>query len=349
MDDSPGNIERASSQGLRIIHFKGVSKFQKEIEKFVGVIAVKKIQKVIIDCDVGVDDALALILAFHSPELDVKAVTGVNGNVPLEQVFENIQKILSLIQPKNKPLIAKGADRPLKGKTIYAYSVHGKDGLGGAKIDHKKGETAWQLFPGRADELITTLARQYTGEITLIATAPLTNLALAIQRDREGMEKLKAVVIMGGAVRTKGNITPHAEFNIFSDPSAAKIVFDSGLPITLVPLDVTHQVCLTPQMMEERLKSINNPFSKFTTVATGYDSAMHRFRNMEFFYLHDPLAVGAVIDPTLVRRERVSIRVETQEGEYYGRTFETGEGPPVDVCLGVNAKGFLELFLSRLV
>jgi purine nucleosidase len=92
------------------------------------------VKKVVIDCDVGVDDALALILAFHSPELDVRAVTGVNGNVPLEQVFENIQKVLSLIQPKDKPLIAKGADRPLKGKTIYAHSVHGKDGLGGANF-----------------------------------------------------------------------------------------------------------------------------------------------------------------------------------------------------------------------
>ena len=203
-------------------------------------------KKVMIDCDVGVDDALALILAFHSPELDVKAVTGVNGNVPLKQVFENIQKVLSLIQPKSKPLIAKGADQPLKGKTIYAHSVHGKDGLGGAKIDRREGEEGWQFFPGRADELITKMARQHPDEMTLIATGPLTNLALALQRDPEGMGKLKAVAIMGGAVRTRGNITPYAEFNIFSDPLAAQIVLKSGLPITLVPLDVTHQVFSHP-------------------------------------------------------------------------------------------------------
>ncbi len=106
-------------------------------------------KKVIMDCDVGVDDALALILAFHSPELDVKAVTGVNGNVPLEQVFENIQKVLSLIQPKNKPLIAKGADQPLKGKPAYAHSVHGQDGLGGAKISRegRKGMVAILCWP----------------------------------------------------------------------------------------------------------------------------------------------------------------------------------------------------------
>jgi purine nucleosidase len=306
------------------------------------------VKKVMIDCDVGVDDALALILAFHSPELDVKAVTGVNGNVPLDQVFENIQKVLSLIQPQNKPLIAKGADQPLKGRTIYAHSVHGKDGLGGAKIDCKRGEEGWQLFPGRADELITKMARQYPDELTLIATAPLTNLALAIRKDSEGMGKLKEIVIMGGAVRTKGNITSYAEFNIFSDPLAAKIVLESGLPIRLVPLDVTHQVSLTPQWMEEKVKPINNSFSKFVIEATGYHSTTHRFRNMELIHLHDPLAVGVVIDPALVREERLSIDVDTQEGEHYGKTSEVEEGLKVEVCLGVNVGGFLELFLSRL-
>jgi purine nucleosidase/pyrimidine-specific ribonucleoside hydrolase len=307
------------------------------------------VKKVMIDCDVGVDDALALILAFHSPELDVKAVTGVNGNVPLEQVFENIQRVLSLIQPKSKPLIARGADRPLKGKTVYAHSVHGKDGLGGAKIDCKGGEEAWQLFPGRAEELITKMARQYPDEMTLIAIGPLTNLALALQRDRKGMGKLKEITIMGGAVRTRGNITPYAEFNIFSDPLAAKIVLESGLPITLVPLDVTQQVSLTPQWMEQKLKPLNNVFSKFVIEATGYDHITHQFRNRELVHLHDPLAVGVVIDPTLVRKERLPIDIETQEDEHYGKTSETKEGPKIEVCLGVNAKEFLELFLSRLV
>ena len=301
-----------------------------------------------IDCDVGVDDALALILAFHSPELDVKAVTGVTGNVPVEKVFENIQKVLSLIQPRNKPLIARGADQPLAGKPVYAYSVHGRDGLGGAKRNRRGGENRWELFPGRADELLTKMARQYPGEMSLIATAPLTNLALALQREREGIGKLKEITIMGGAVRTGGNITPSAEFNIFSDPLAAKIVLESGLPITLVPLDVTHQVSLAPQWMEERVKPIRNSFSRFLIEATGYRSTTHRFRNGELFYLHDPLAVGVVIDPTLVKKERLPIDVEIQEGEHYAKTSEAKEGPKVGVCLGVDAKGFLELFLSRL-
>ena len=301
-----------------------------------------------IDCDVGVDDALALILAFHSPELKVEAVTGVNGNVPLEQVFGNIQKVLSLIQPKNRPIIAKGADKPLKGNSVYAHSVHGKDGLGGTQIDLREGEPWWQLFTGRADELITKMARQYPDEMTLIAIGPLTNLALALQRDREGMEKLKAVVIMGGAVRVKGNVTPHAEFNIYSDPLAAKIVLGSELPITLVPLDVTQQIALTPQWMEKRVKPIHNSFSRFIIEVTGYHSPTCQFRNKELIHLHDPLAVGVVIDPSLLSTEKLSIDVETQEGEHYGKISETEEGPKIDVCLGVNTKGFLELFISRL-
>lgn len=301
-----------------------------------------------IDCDVGVDDALALILAFHSRELEVKAVTGVNGNVPLELVFENIKKVLSLIQPLNKPIIAKGADRPLKGRTIYAHSVHGKDGLGGARIERAERERWWQYSPDPADELITKMARQYPEELTLIAIGPLTNLALALKRDQEGMKKLKAVAIMGGAVRTNGNITPHAEFNIFSDPLAAQMVLESGLPTTLVPLDVTHQVSLTPQWMEERVRPIKNSISKFVIEATGYDLTAHRFRNKELIHLHDPLAVGAVVDPDLLKKERISLHVETEEGEHYGRTSQAGEGPRIDVCLEVESQKFLGLFVSRL-
>jgi inosine-uridine nucleoside N-ribohydrolase len=305
-------------------------------------------KQVIIDCDVGVDDALALILAFHSPELEVKAVSGVDGNVPLGQVFENIQKVLSLIRPSNKPLIAKGADRPLKGKPVYAHSVHGKDGLGGAKIELKKGEERWEYSSRPVDELITTLARQYPNELTLIATGPLTNLALALQNDPEGLKKLKDITIMGGAVRTKGNITPNAEFNVFSDPFAAQKVFESELPITLVPLDVTHQVCFTPRWIEERVSPIHNSFSQFVIEAIGYDITTHRFlSSSDLIYLHDPLAVGVVIDPTLVRTEPLSLDVNTQEGEHFGHMTEVLEGSKIDVCLEVDAERFLDLFLSR--
>ena len=310
-------------------------------------------KKVVIDCDPGVDDALALILAFHSAELEVKAITGVNGNVPLDLVFQNIQQVLSLIQPQQKPLIAKGSDRPLKGKSVYAYSVHGKGGLGGAKIEERGGTEYGKAHPFLGEELIIEMARQYPDEMTLIATGPLTNLALGIQRDPEGMRMFKEIVVMGGAVRTRGNITPHAEFNFFVDPMAAQTVFESGLPITLVPLDVTHQVFLAAEMVEERLEPINSAFTHFLMEATGYDPTTHRFRGRsERFFLHDPLAVGVVIDPTLVRRERLSLRVDTEEGEHYGgisETLEASRGSNIEVCLEVDQRGFLELFLSRLV
>ncbi len=305
-------------------------------------------KKVIIDCDVGVDDALALILAFHSPELEVKAVTGVNGNVPLEKVFENIQKVLSLIQPLIKPMIAKGADRPLSGEAIHAHSVHGVDGLGGAKIHAETGEPYWSLSQDSSYDLIIKMALQNPYEITLIAIGPLTNLALAIQKNREAMRKLKEIVIMGGAVHTKGNITPHAEFNFFSDPLAAKIVFESGMPITLVPLDVTHQVTLTSQWMEEKVKPIGNSFSNFMIEATRYDTNLRQFRNKELIYLHDPLAVGIVIDSTLVRMESLSLDVNFQDREYYGQLTEISGKSSINVCLEVDSERFLDLFVSRL-
>jgi purine nucleosidase len=306
-------------------------------------------KKIIVDCDVGVDDALALILAFHSPEIEVKAVTGVNGNVPLSLVFQNIQKVLSLIQPSEKPVIAKGADCPLRGTTLHAHSVHGKDGLGEAKIDVKPGEEWWQESPSHAADLIPDLARQFPGEITLIAIGPLTNAALGLQRDFDGMMKLREVVVMGGAVRTRGNITPSAEFNIFTDPLAAKIVFESGLPIRLVPLDVTHQVYLTPHLIEKTIIPVTNPFSRLLIEATGYDVTSRLFqRGRESIYLHDPLAVGIVVDPNLVRTERLSLQTETREGDYYGRTLVIPGNREIDVCFEVDSEGFLELFLSRL-
>ena len=307
-------------------------------------------KKMIVDCDVGVDDALALILAFHSPELEILAVTGVNGNVSLDRVMINIRRVLSLLRPSPSPWIAGGAEKPLRGNALYAESLHGEDGVGGARIQVPRGRKWWQDFPRPADELLTGFARQYGQELTLIAVGPLTNLALALQRDPEGMKELKEVVIMGGAVRTGGNVTPHAEFNFYVDPLAAKIVLESGLPITLVPLDATHQVPLTPELMEERVKPLQNPFSRFVIEATGYDPDVGRFRGgRDEFYLHDPLAVGVVIHPGLVQTENLFLSVETGEGEFYGLSRELPRGEKrVEVCLGVDRAGFLDLFLSRL-
>lgn len=308
-------------------------------------------KKVIIDCDVGVDDALALILAFHSPELEVMAVTGVNGNVSLDRVMVNIEKVLTLLQPSHPPVVARGAANPLKRDLVHAESLHGLDGLGGVKLLLADGGRRWQVFPGKAEELLVKMAPQYPNEITLIAVGPLTNLALALQRDGEGMKKLKEIVIMGGAVRTGGNITPHAEFNFYVDPLAAQIVLRSGFPITLVPLDATHQVPLTPELMEEKVTPLQNPFSQFLIEATGYDSKERVFRGgRKAFYLHDPLAVGAVIHPGLGKKERLSVSVETEEGEFYGKSHEVPRGEKnAEVCLGVDREKFLDLFFRSLL
>jgi inosine-uridine nucleoside N-ribohydrolase len=262
----------------------------------------------------------------------------------------NIEKVLTLIRPSHRARIARGTDRPLQGNPVHAESFHGEDGLGGAKIPTDGDEKWWEAFPGSADELIVETARRYPGRITLIAIGPLTNLALALQRDPGSMKKLREVVIMGGAVRTEGNITPHAEFNFYVDPSAARIMLDSGLPLTLVPLDATHQVSLTPEIMEERIKPLRNSLSRFVIEATGYESKERHFRGgRKVSYLHDPLAVGAVIDPQLVRTEKLSITVETKEGESYGKSYEVpGAEMNIEVCLGVEQKRFLELFLTRL-
>jgi purine nucleosidase len=309
----------------------------------------QEIQKIIIDCDVGVDDALALILAFHSPELEVLAVTAVNGNVPLDLVVPNIKRVLTLIRPIHPPLFAPGADRPLRGHTLYSHSVHGETGLGNARIDFNEEEKHWRLYPGRAEELLPHLARQEPGEITLVAIGPLTNLGLALQRDPAGMKQFKKFVVMGGALGERGNVTPHAEFNFFTDPLAAKMVFEAGVPLTLVPLDATHQVFLTSQIIEEKILPIHSPFSRFVIDACQYDPARRRFRHGQpLVYLHDPLAIGVLIEPCLSQTEKRPLTIEAQEGEQWGKVLEGVPGSPmVDVCLKVDAERFINLFISR--
>ena len=167
------------------------------------------------------------------------------------------------------------------------------------------------------------------------------------------MKKLKEIIIMGGAVRTAGNITRFAEFNIFADPLAARKVLESGLQIILVPLEVTHEVYLTPWIIEERVKPMNHPFSQFLIEATGYDFEARTFRRgVEVFHLHDPLAIGVALDLDLVRKEKLCVQAEIEEGEHCGQTSEV---PPqslgkkgIDVCLEVDSKRFLDLFFSRL-
>ncbi|NWF57623.1 MAG: nucleoside hydrolase, partial [Syntrophaceae bacterium] len=273
----------------------------------------------------------------------------VQGNVSLDKVMNNIGKVLTLLRPSRRTWIAAGADRPLQGEPVHAESFHGEDGLGGVEIQAEEEEWS-EFFSGSAEELIIQMARRHPQEITLIALGPLTNLALALRRDAEGAGNLKEIVVMGGAVRTRGNITPHAEFNFYADPLAAKEVLESRLPTTLVPLDVTHQVPLTASFMEGRVRPLQSSISRFVIEATAYDCQTGLFRGgREVTYLHDPLAVGVGIDPHLVRKENLSLSVEIEKGEFYGKSREIpGGAKNVAVCLEVDREKFLGLFFTRL-
>jgi inosine-uridine nucleoside N-ribohydrolase len=318
---------------------------------------------VIIDTDPGVDDALALILALQSPELCVDAITTVSGNVHVDLATQNALTVLGLFPPERRPPVAKGADRPLVRPLSTAAHVHGDDGLGGgSRLRTAAGRPCYPAasatFPLRhALTCLLDLIRRAPGELTLIALGPLTNLAQALRRDAHTFRQLAEVVIMGGAVTVPGNVTPVAEFNIFIDPEAAQLVFASGVPITLLGLDVTERVRLTAEMIDEYVRPVSSPLSQFVVDCTAqtiqFSTRVERPPGMA---MHDPLAVGALIDPVLTRTVPLAIQVETK-GELTTGMLVADRRPlladlkapaNVHVALEVDAARFLEMFLHRL-
>ncbi|WP_230198131.1 nucleoside hydrolase, partial [Megasphaera massiliensis] len=191
-------------------------------------------KKVILDVDTGVDDALGILLAIQSGKLDILGITTVNGNVSLEQATLNTCKVLQLAGAEHIPVV-QGADKPLLRSSYFEHRVHGKDGLGGALKDmpvHKQAEN------GHAVDFLIEQIQKHPGEVTLVMTAPLTNLALAVMKAPELVHQVKEVIVMGGVVQGFGNVTPTAEYNIYVDPEAAKLVFKAGFnSLTLVGLD----------------------------------------------------------------------------------------------------------------
>ena len=199
---------------------------------------------IVIDTDPGVDDALALALAFASPELTVRAVTTVAGNVDLETATANAVYLLDLLAPGHAPRLAKGCAKPLARSLVTAEEVHGSDGLAGiTRLDgwHRP-DTSRQLARGSAVDVMLDEIKRSTEPLTVIALGPLTNIAAAITRDPAAMRRISSLVVMGGSLYAGGNVTPYAEFNFYVDPEAADAVLAAGLPLTLVPLDVTHQL-----------------------------------------------------------------------------------------------------------
>jgi purine nucleosidase/pyrimidine-specific ribonucleoside hydrolase len=318
---------------------------------------------VIIDTDPGVDDALALILALQSPELCVDAITTVSGNVDVELATQNTLTVLGLFPPERRPPVARGADRPLVRSLDTAAPVHGDDGLGGvSRLRRATGQPCYPVASAAhtsADAVgcLLDLIRRSPGELTLVALGPLTNLALAWRRDAHTFRQLAEVVIMGGAVTVPGNVTPVAEFNIYVDPEAAQVVFASGLPITLIGLDVTERVRLTGEIMDQYVRPANSSLSQFVMDCTAHTIEFStRVKRPPGMAMHDPLAVGALIDPTIVHTAPLSVQVETK-GELTTGMLVADRRPlhsdlkapaNVHVALEVDAARFLEMFVHRL-
>jgi len=322
--------------------------------------------KVIIDTDPGTDDAMAIMLALNSPEVDVRALTVVPGNVTAAQGLENALRMVSLANRCDIP-VAGGAKHPLFQKLITAEFWHGKNGLANIELPPSK----CKVDPRFGPDLIIEMVHAAPHEITLVPVGPLTNIALALEKDPSIVTLVKEVILMGGSI-SGGNVTAVAEANIYNDPEAAQLVFRAGWPVTMVGLDVGDKTLLTRKQLEQIGKT-PGPVSEFI-----YKVAQFLIELSEKFGdagtpMYDPLAVGVAIDSSLVKAPPMHVDVETR-GEYTrGETVANRRGavernvlhsfpsgdryvieglekvePNAKVCTEVDAERFLELFVSRL-
>ncbi len=316
----------------------------------------------LIDTDPGIDDALALLLAFASPEASVKAITTVAGNAPVERTTENAFRVLEEVKPPRLPVVARGAATPLARPLVSAGHVHGEDGLGDLhQFRNSDGSPRYppvevQLSSLDAPDLILESAVRFAGELVLVALGPLTNLALALRRDRTRMASLRRVVVMGGAIASPGNVTPVAEFNFYVDPEAAREVLESGLSVELVPLDVTRQVVLARAALDARLSVCPGRLARFVSDFTLKGFAFGAAVGEGGLTLHDPLALAVALDPMLVTLEPLAVAVECEGTLTRGMAVadrrplppRQTRPPNCQVALSVDAERFLKFFLHRL-
>jgi inosine-uridine nucleoside N-ribohydrolase len=279
--------------------------------------------RVIIDTDPGVDDALALLLAMRSPELKIEAITPVAGNVPLELTLPNALRMVEIAGRTDIP-VAAGAKSPLLRRLVTATYAHGENGLGGAVFP----EPTTKPVNESAAVLIRQIVRKFPGEVTLLTIGPLTNVATALNLDSELAGLIRGLVMMGGSL-SGGNITPAAEFNIYVDPEAARIVFQSGISITMVGLDVTRKTSLSEDHLRE-LQAGQNPVSQ--AAATIARNAIQHNRERGFVAgpnMHDSLAIAGFIDPSLLTLKEYYVDVETTgeltAGETLGYSPSAGD------------------------
>jgi inosine-uridine nucleoside N-ribohydrolase len=318
--------------------------------------------RVIIDTDPGIDDAMAILLALNSPELRVEALTVVPGNVDAKQGLENALKIVSLAGRCNVA-VAGGAQHPLNQKLITAQFWHGKNGLAGVELPPSKCKTDARFGP----DLIIELVHKYPHELTLIPVGPLTNIALAVSKDPSIAYLVRDIVIMGGSI-SGGNVNGAAEANIYNDPEAAQIVFSAGWMVTMVGSDVGERTLITRKHLAE-LQGNHGPQSDFVGKLANFYLTRSEKSGYSGAAMYDPLAVGTVIDPTLVTLKDMHVDVETKgeftRGETVANSMGSNENnvlhgdhyeiegvnqlkPNARVCVASDAERFLDLFFSRI-
>ncbi len=308
-----------------------------------------KAQKIIIDTDPGQDDAVAILLALASPELDILGITAVAGNVPLKLTEKNARKICELAgKPDTK--VFSGAIRPLVRELVTAEEVHGKTGLDGPDLPEPKMKLQDQHA---VDFIVETLMAQESGTVTLCPLGPLTNIALALIREPKIAKRIEKIVLMGGGFFEGGNVTPIAEFNIYVDPHAADVVFRSGVPIVVMPLDVTHKALTT----SKRVAAFRKLGTRVGIATAQMLEFFERFDEEKYGTdggpLHDPCVIAYLLKPKLFKGRECNVSVETASELTMGMTVADWWGVTkrernVTYMRDIDHEGFFALLVERL-
>ncbi len=306
-------------------------------------------KRILIDTDPGIDDAAAILLALASPEIHVEGLSIVHGNCSVQQGVINALSILELAQAPSVPVV-QGCELPLVQPALLAPETHGERGLGYAELP----APSLQPLPQPACDFLIERTLGAPAEITIVAIGPLTNLALALRKEPLFASAVKEIIVMGGAIRHEGNTTPLAEFNTYVDPHAAYILFHSGIPITLVPLDVTYQCILTEAHLQ-RIEQVPSPISVFLRQATRFYMEFHdEYQAIEGCVINDPLALALAFRPDFCKYEELYVDVDISGGVCLGKTFAdfyrmSGKAANMRVALQVQAEAFLDLFVERII
>ncbi len=302
---------------------------------------------IILDCDPGHDDAIAIMLAAGDPAVDLLAITTVAGNQTLEKTTLNALRVCTLAGIHDVP-VAAGSARPLMRPLQVAEDVHGESGLDGPRF----GEPTVKVVDEHAVDLMHRTLQEHPEPVALVPTGPLTNIALLLTRYPEDAARIREIVLMGGSTE-RGNVGPYAEFNIFVDPEAAAIVLGSGVPFTMCGLNVTHQALVTPNVVA-RLEALGGDLGPVCVeLMTFFASTYKKLWGFEAPPLHDPVAVARVIDPTLVECVDAHVAIEVSGEHTRGATVVDlhgylGAGPNAKVAVGLDVARFWDRLVAAL-